>query len=533
MKHVQNYTHFPWRFFLQFLTKMSHVLKIGVHLTPIDPLFYNYINIIPPDAKNAQEILHGMEKTINNVNDFFQQCVSESDKHRNKLFTFNPTDLTGLRPQVRFATRKMEKLQKRLVEFSESFFINMAKKISRLAHFLAESLSNNCPVEVDILGLRHFVRTSHDTDPLNVKYRKRISILDNYANRLSKAPIIPDIPNEQIIAVSREVSSKVDPVTLHSVPSVLDDFVFIYISSHKGVREFDELVQKVSLNPKFINMQPFQPFINKFVARFGVLEKNETNVLRVAISRFFFERFFKTNSKLYIEQPESDKFLKNCHTMSQMSPKELFINKKFIRDCDFEKSFSDIVRDNKELQNALDNIILATFYTFPADILQSVYSAMKNTEDYVKIASLEREFGSIESIDWNSESAIHASSDLAFDDFFPIFSAVFSVGPMANALAIQHLLEMIEKLVIPTTFDFAKVVFMTTVSHIMHFNPEEYVKSFLHQEEEEKKEKERNQKLIEERIEKEKEENQKLNEEKMEKEKEGTASAEEEKEKHE
>ena len=456
---------------------MSNVYHFEINMAHIEPSYCQFLDIVSPDSKIAQQELKKMDETIDIINDFFQQCINESEKHKKKLFTFNPTSLVGLRPQVKYATRKMESLQKKLVAFSEQYFIDSAKKLSRLVHFLKECQCNNYPVNVDILGLKHLVRDGHDNNPLNIKRRKRISILDLYANRLSKAPMVPNIPNEQIIAVAREVSVTVDPVTLHSVPSFLDDFIFYYISYHKSEREFDELVQKVSLNPKFINMRPFQPFVNRFVEQFGALEKNEIMVLRVAVARFFFERFFKTNSRLYIEQPEINEFISNCRKMSAMSPKELIINKKFVKDSDFEKPFQEIVENNNNLQNALGNLINANFYSYPSDILQCLYSAMKNTEDYVKESILEREFGTLDNIDWNSEAAILASSDLAFDDFFPIFSAVFSVGPMANALAIQHMLEMIEKLVIPTTFDFAKVVFMTTVSHIMNFNPSDYIKS--------------------------------------------------------
>ena len=456
---------------------MANVYHFEINMAHIEPSFCQFLDLISPDSKIAQQELKKMDETINIINDFFQQCITESEKHRNKLFTFNPTNLNGLRPQVKYATRKMESIQKKLVAYSEQYFIDAAKKVSRLVHFLRECQCNNYPVDVDILGLKHLIRNNHDNNPLNVKRRKRISILDNYANRLSKAPMVPNIPNEQIIAVAKEVSVTVDPVTLHSVPSFLDDFLFYYISYHKYERDFDELVQKVSLNPKFINMQPFQPFVNKFVDQFGELEKNEIMVLRVAVARFFFERFFKTNSKLYIEQPNIDLFIGNCMKMNVMTPKELLINKKFIKDDDFERSFNEIVEQNENLQKAIVNLIHANFYSYPSDILQCLYSAMKNVEDYVKESILLREFGSLENIDWNSETAIMASSDMAFDDFFPIFAAVFSVGPMANALAIQHMLEMIEKLVIPTTFDFAKVVFMTTVSHILHFNPLDYANS--------------------------------------------------------
>lgn len=449
---------------------------MDVHLAPIDPEYYPYIEIMPPDTKRAEEVLEKVDEQVEIINAFFDQCVKESEKHRDKLFSFNPTDLSGLRPQVRYATRKMEKIQRKLVSFSEKYFIKTAGKLSRLAHFLIECKVKNCPAYVYVKDLRRHVREMHDNDAMNVKCRKRIAILDNYANKLSKAPMVPNIPNEQIVAVARELSSTVDPVTLHSEPSFLDDFIFFYISANNLESDFDTLVQKVSLNPKFINMRPFQPFVNKFIMKFGELEKNEKMVLRVAVSRFFFERFFKTNSKLYIEQPNIDKFLANCNIMNQMSPKQLFIDKKFVRDCDFEKSFKQIVAENEELQTALVHLIIATFYTYPADILQCVYSAMKCTEEYVKKAYLEREFGGIDKIDWKSEKAVHASSDLAFDDFFPIFSAVFSVEPMANCIAIQHLLEMIEKLVIPTTFDFAKVVFMTTVSNISNFTPSQYTK---------------------------------------------------------
>lgn len=438
----------------------------------IHPNLMRFIDVKPPDAKQSPQILQTMPDMIKELSELVAELGAESVKYRNKLFKFHPTDLTGMQPQVRFAIRKMEKLQKRLEKYSENFFRDMVAQVSPVACLLQELYQKNTPATIDYRELRKYIRTEHDSNELNVKMRKRISILDNYAKRLSTAPVYPTIPEEQMIAVSREVSDTVDPVTLHSSPCVLDDFIFYYIYTHNSIKEFDELVQLVSIDKKSINMKPFQPFVNKYVSRFGQLDKNETMVLRTSVARFFFDRFFVTNSNLYINQPGNDEFIGKCTKMASMTPKQLNIEQKFIRECDFERSFIDIASDNIRLQNAHKQLLQASFYSYPSDILQCVYAAMKCTEDYVKYARFERKYGSSENVNVNSEEYINASSDLAFDDFFPIFSAVFATSPCSNALAIQRLLELIEKLVIPTSFDFAKVFFMTCVSHIRSFNEE-------------------------------------------------------------
>ncbi|EAY04041.1 hypothetical protein TVAG_055270 [Trichomonas vaginalis G3] len=449
--------------------------KSFIHInldTVVHPDFMRFIDILPPDAKTSKSVLEAMENQILEINALVAELGRESVKYRNKLFKFHPTDLTGMQPQVRFAIRKMEKLQKQLEKYSENFFRDSVAKISPIACLFQELFDKKTPAVMDFHELRRFLQMSHDDNPVNIMKRKRIQILDSYAKRLSTAPIYPTIPELQIVAVAKEVSYTVDPVTLHSSPCFLDDFIYYYIYTHNSIKDFDELVQTVSVDKKSINMKPFQPFINRYVDRFGQLDKNEVMVIRTSVARFFFDRFFATNSRLYINQPAIDQFIANCSQMSSMSPKELKIEAKFIRDCNFERSFKEIANTDVNFQAAHIQLLLAGFYSYPSDILQCIYAAMKCTEEYVKIARFEKEFGTEKPIDTTSEEFITASSDLAFDDFFPIFSAVFATSPCSNALAIQRLLEMIEKLVIPTTFDFAKVIFMTCVSHIKSFSSE-------------------------------------------------------------
>ena len=449
----------------------DEIFTIQYEIDPLDVEYFRFIELVPPDTEKGKKALADLDKLIELNQNFFQECVDESEKHRRKLFMFNPASLSGLRPQVRYVTRKLEKMQQKLVEFSENFFITAASKISRIAHFLSEAKKSNCPVIIYYHELRKFIQKQHDFDPLNVKLRKRIAILDFYANKMTKMPILPIIPDQQIIAVAREVSNTVDPVTLHSVPSVLDDFIYYYVMANDCLSYFDQLVDRIKVKSKLINMKPLTPFVVKFAQRFGEIEKNEIQVIRVTLLRFFFDRFYIKYPQLFIEQSELEKFIKNCSKMSSMSTKELRIPKKFVRDGEDEVPLKDLVSRNGILQEALENLLKASFYAYPTDILQCIYGSMKCVEKYTKTAELERKYGS--NIEWDSREAAVAASDMAFDDFFPLFTGVFSIAPPSNAVAIYHFFEMVEKLSIPTTFDFAKVIFMTGVSHILDFDTQQ------------------------------------------------------------
>ena len=247
--------------------------------------------------------------------------------------------------------------------------------------------------------------------------------------------------------------------------------IFYYIVANKLTDEFDKLVKTVSINEKFINMKPFSPFIINFVRKFGEIEQNEVMVLRVSASRFFFDRFYLLNSNIYNYQPELSTFLQNCALFSKKTPHEYFVPEKYVRDGEYDLSFAEIVKNNQILHSYLEELLLVSFYTYPADILQCVYTAIKFIEKYAKTAILERKYGN--NIDWTSEEAAEATSDLAFDDFFPIFCGFFSVSPPLNSLALFHLFSMIEKLVIPTSFDFAKIVFLSSIDHLMQIDKEE------------------------------------------------------------
>ena len=439
-------------------------------IDPIDIEYLRFIELVPPDTEKGEKALADIDNLIESNQNFFQECVKESEKHRKKLFMFNPISLSDLRPQVRYVTRKLKKMQKKLVEFSENFFITTASKLSRITLFLNDAKTGNYPVVIYYKELRKFIQMQHDLDPMNVKLRKRIAILDFYAKKMTDMPILPTIPDQQIIAIAREVSNTVDPVTLHSVPSVLDDFIYYYVMANDCLGYFDQLVDKIKIDSKIINMKPVAPFTGKFAQRFGVIEKNEFHVIRVALQRFFFDRFYIKCSHRFNEQPELEKFINNCSKMSSMSPKEMRIPEKFVRDGEYDVSFKDLAARNDMLREALENLLKASFYVYPTDILQCAYVSMKCVEKYTKTAELERIFG--DNIQWDSEEAACAASDMALDDFFPLFTGVFSIAPPSNAVSIYHFFETVQNLPIPSTFDFAKVVFMTGINHILDFDPQ-------------------------------------------------------------
>ena len=437
---------------------------------PIEIEYNQFIEFVSPDTKRGKLILESMDQIISKTHMLFGTFVTLSEEHKNNLFSYKPVSDENLYPKAKYAQLKMQKLQSRFYEYSESFYMRAAVNVSKITHFLAEAQLNSCPVYVYTDEIQNYVNKLYEQDETLNTLKKKIKELDDYANYIGHSPVYPDIPVQQILAVAKEVSGTVNPETLHSSPNILDDFIFYFIQTNNMNQQFEGLMKEVTVNEKLINMRPFSPFIVNFVQKsFGVeIPSNEVNVLRVAVARYFFEQFYLHIWKLYVEQPNIDFFLQNCIIMSNKKPYEMKIPERYVRDCDKDSTFVEIIQNNKTLQELLDNLLTASFYIYPADILQSVYAAMKNAEQYAKIALLERKYG--ENIDWSSEEAAEATSDMAFDDFFPLFTGFFSVSPPSNALALYNFFNMIERLVVPSTFDYAKIVFMTSIDHLLHFN---------------------------------------------------------------
>ena len=436
---------------------------------PIEIEYSQFVEFVSPETERGKKILNSMDEIISKTHILFQKFVHMSEEHKNSLFSFKPISDKDLYPKAKYAQIKMKKLQNKFFECSEKFYMRAATNISRISHFLAEAQINSCPVYVYNDEIEEHVQHLYDNDVYLNTLQNKIASLDNYANRVGHSPVYPNIPVQQINAVAKEVSNTVNPETLHSSPTVLDDFIFYYIQTNNLDGKFEDLMKEVTVNERFINMKLFSPFIMNLVKQnFGDNGTNEVMVLRVAVARYFFERFYLHIWQIYTKQPDLDFFIKNCMIMSQKTPSECRIPKRLIRDCDKDLTNYEIVKNNIVLQKLLEDLLLASFYTYPADILQCIYSAMKNAETYTKTAILERKYG--DDIDWTTDEAAEAANDMAFDEFFPLFTGFFSVSPPSNALALYHFFNMIEKLVVPSTFDYAKVVFMTSIDHLLHFN---------------------------------------------------------------
>jgi hypothetical protein len=62
------------------------------------------------------------------------------------------------------------------------------------------------------------------------------------------------------------------------------------------------------------------------------------------------------------------------------------------------------------------------------------------------------------------------TSQIAFDDFFPMFCLIFSLSPPINAVEISDLLSKLTGAVLSPAFDFAKLFFTSTVQYLENVN---------------------------------------------------------------
>lgn len=446
--------------------------KMDFVLPSVDQKLVPFIIIYAPDSIEGQQTLAQIDLNIQIVNSLVQEYINESTKSLPKLYKTNPPDQSTLLPIAKYCLTKLKHYQSKLYHYNENYYMKCATMVSQGVHFLMDAKNFNYCAHIDAEKLHESIIKEHDENPTYTKLMSRIKRMDKLAEKYCNAPKFPFLPPEQLMAILRESSKFIEQSSEYCPPNTVDDFLYYFIMTHGGFAEMDELASIIisKINKNTIDFQPFNIFIKNYIKNFGPMTSNEAIVLRSSVVRIFFDRFYIQYADIYSREPDTEDFLASCNLMRWSSPSALGFNPKMLNRELFDTPFAAFAMKSPLIHKSLSNLSFVQFYTNPCDILASVFRSLKCCEEYVRKVGLDEKYGELLSM-FDQTKLMTEANDMSFDDFFPLFCAVFSLDPPANAIAVKNFLESISRLSISSTFDFAKVFYISCVNHMKQLDP--------------------------------------------------------------
>jgi hypothetical protein len=301
----------------------------------------------------------------------------------------------------------------------------------------------------------------------------KLRSLKSYADLYAYLPRFPEIPVDHLKHAMRESSEKVIEAIEFGPHGFFDDFVSFFVRSNDQInlQLFDSIAAQIAQKrrSKSLDFSPLKDLVAKLAQLLRPTHQKEVIVIKTAIYRIFFDRFYLVYPEFVGGTRQEKSFERVCQRMRWFTPRTMAVPEKMMRPDMLDVPFVRLVAQNPLLQAAVREFDFIAFLNSPIDIMEHVFSALKNIEEFSRENSLARRFGQFVSMFDQGKVSTDAEK-LSFDDFFPLVCLVFSMGWPANARAIAEGLSKSAGLVTSASLDFAKLFFTSVVEYIMKVN---------------------------------------------------------------
>lgn len=438
-----------------------------------------YIKFVDAYTQKGIEAINSLQTTIDTLNERFESVIMAAQNPAPPPDCYfepikNPETMS---PKVNFFAKKIAKYNSRLASFIEHFNSKAANILSQVIVKLSNCQSDNIAVKYRVKKFFEAIDIEKIDCPYYTKLHKKTLNLIAVTNKLRNKPRYPEIKVEALRASMIENAKRVEPTTEYGPESTFDDSLFYYVALNDGFSQFDEIIQEVSekMTARTINCSKVESIVAKFAELLRPKHVTHTFVIRNAVSRIFFDRFYIRNSQLYVKQENLHDFLEKCNAVKWSTPKTMDVNDKLLMPTMMNTPFVLLHDKSEELKTSGDDCYMIQYYVNPMDILSFVFKALKCGEDFVRSNSLERRLGRFVSMFEDKKKLASAANAMAFDDFFPLFCLVFSFNPPINAVPVSEFLAHITGIKFPSPFDFAKLFLTSAVEYISNVKASEMV----------------------------------------------------------
>lgn len=424
-------------------------------LPSIDPILFAFITIYDKSSEKYESAMAEIEFTIEAAWRFTNEYSEYSKQFLNNFtHNFEIKDPIQCPEDIIFCFKEIDRLQEELFEFTEQYFSECLATLSQLNCFLISCKEKNIAASISLNHLREYMelmyRGNVDFYHKSLKYES----LKKFFERQIKFPKLPTIPLKHLQVCARDVARTVNEQLEYCLPSFFDDLLYLYIVTNNEMNPIDQAVQEAIDNKtdNEIKLDQASVLIIRLIKNFQPSTLQEIVVYRTSLMRILFDKLY-LKYELPEDQEQNQKFIDSCNRVSKMTPRQLEMVEKFIKEEDRDTPIKDIFSNNEIINDSWMCLSEIHFYTNPLDILNSVFNSMKECEKYMF---------------QNAEGVIDTATDsISFDDFFSIYIGIVAVQPPANAVTIMHYLKLMTGFKISSHMSYASVVFTSVIENLI------------------------------------------------------------------
>ncbi|KAH0787896.1 hypothetical protein GPJ56_008245 [Histomonas meleagridis] len=319
---------------------------------------------------------------------------------------------------------------------------------------------SNLPAKCHIKSLKRYVQKEYTKNKTQIKLRSKIAKIEDYIKQ--NETIYPEYDFQLLQIQLAKSIHFIDQKTLYSPESEVDVLINQYI--YPRIEDIDEILHDIlkSQKPKLLNFTKLEIFIKEVINELQPKNEEEYYIIRNSLLRICFSQLHIISPNLLFDlDPIS--FSNSCNTVIKSTPKDLCLNERLFSIEMLDKTIIELTETNSHLKEATENLKLLNFYVNPPDILNCVFSSLKCCEMFVHDNTYDEK-----------KKKSKVQSEMSFDDFFPLFLAIFAVNPPPNSLRIGWFFTAMYGIDMAIPFSFAKLILTSAINTLKDFSLERF-----------------------------------------------------------
>ena len=424
----------------------------------ISPFCINHIKLMPQmQSDDCEEMIRSKTDAEN-----LEKLIPFFENYATKGMGFNifkyemPKDKYGYCHDYLFLVQKGLKLQSKYSELFQNYYADIFKQILLLILFMKDYYSKKFPVycHVETLKADAFLDFTKKEEVSIIL--KKIEYISSALSKMKKMYI--DIPTQDTIRSDlREAAKFIDAETEYLSETYFDEHFYDFLTSNKMILRFKKSAEQFKSKNQIDASESKQLSLNFYL----FLEPScleEQLLIKCTTIRILFQVIYTEGVSFFNSSDDANKeFLIRSEQFSNLTPLQICISPDLLNPLHMNMSIREIVYQSQELRHALQIISNIPYYSNPVEIISLCHKAIKFIEEFIKL----------------NKKAKNESTELllSFDDIFSVFSSVITVDPSVSFVGIANFLKKIERMSLSSSFDYAKLLFISSIDFILETDP--------------------------------------------------------------